>query len=129
MEREWVENGRKVRSEIIGEDVMDPIYASLDDMTRDSQDYVSGFSWGEVFTREGLPAKTRLLINIAALAVIGERDTLRYHVRAAARSGCSRVEIREALIQSGTVGGLVRSALACRVAQEVLDELDGKSPA
>ena len=127
MDREWVEKGRKVRREIIGADTMGPIFAGLGDMTRDSQDYVSGFAWGEVFTREGLPAKTRLLINIALLAVMGERDTLRHHVRAAARNGCSRVEIREALIQSGTFGGLVRSTLACRVAQEVLDELDGKS--
>jgi 4-carboxymuconolactone decarboxylase len=127
MEREWVEKGRKVRWEIIGEDIMDPIAAGLDDMTQDAQDYVAGFSWGEVFSREGLPAKTRLLINIATLAAIGERDTLRHHVRAAARHGCSRVEIREALIQSGSVGGLVRSTLACGVAQQVLDELDGAS--
>ena len=127
MDREWVEKGREVRRKIIGEDIMDPIFAGLGDMTRDSQDYVSGFAWGEIFTCEGLPAKTRLLINIAALAIIGERDTLRHHVRAAARHGCSRVEIREALIQAGTFGGLVRSTLACGVAQEVLDELDGKS--
>ena len=124
MDHEWVDKGRKVRWEIIGEDVMDPIAAGLDDMTQDTQDYVSGFSWGEVFVREGLPAKTRLLINIATLAAIGERDTLRHHVRAAARHGASRVEIREALIQSGTVAGLIRSAQACGVAQQVLDELD-----
>ncbi len=38
MQREWVEQGRKVRREIIGEDIMDPIFAGLGDMTRDSQD-------------------------------------------------------------------------------------------
>ena len=48
------DKGRKVRWGIIGEDVMDPIAAGLDDMTRDMQDFVSGFSWGEVFVREGL---------------------------------------------------------------------------
>ena len=124
MEREWVDKGRKVRWEIIGKDVMDPIAAGLDDMTEDVQDYVNGFAWGEVFTREGLPPQTRLLINIATLAALGERDVLRHHVRAAARHGCSRVEIREALIQSGAVAGLVRATLACAVAQQVLDELD-----
>ena len=124
MDREWVDKGRKVRWEIIGKDVMDPIDAGLNDMTEDANDYVAGFSWGEVFTREGLSVKTRLLINIAMLAVLGERDTLRHHVRAAARHGASRVEIRETLIQSGNVGGLVRSTLACGVAQAVLDELD-----
>lgn len=124
MEREWVEKGRKVRWEIIGKDIMDPIDAGLNDMTKDANDHVAGFSWGEVFAREGLSVKIRILINIATLAVLGERDTLRHHVRAAARHGASRVEIREALIQSGSVGGLVRSTLACAVAQQVLDELD-----
>ena len=127
MEREWVEKGRKVRWEIIGEDVMEPIAAGLDDMTEDVQDYVNGFAWGEVFTREGLSAKTRLLINIATLVALGERDVMRHHVRAATRHGVSRVEIREALIQSGTVGGLVRATLACAAAQAVLDELDGRA--
>ena len=35
MEREWVEKGRKVRWEIIGEDVMEPIAAGLDDAAAD----------------------------------------------------------------------------------------------
>ncbi len=124
MEREWVDKGRKVRWEIIGKDVMNPIAAGLNDMTEDVQDYVNGFAWGEVFIREGLPPQTRLLINIATLAALGERDVLRHHVRAAARHGCTRVEIREALIQSGSIAGLVRATLACTVAQQVLDELD-----
>ena len=51
---ESADKGRKVRWGIIGEDVMDPIAAGLDDMTQDMQDFVSGFSWGEVFVREGL---------------------------------------------------------------------------
>lgn len=120
LEEEHIAHGRAVRAEVIGHDVIEAVYASADDFELDQQDYVSVHSWGEVFNRPGLSKQTRLLINIAALTTMGERDTLKNHVRAAIRLGCSRVEIREAIIQAGTCAGPIRAAHACRAAGAAL---------
>lgn len=117
---EQIAAGRATRAEVIGHDVIDAAYAAADDFELDQQDYVSAHSWGEVFNRPGLSKQTRLLINIATLAAMGERDTLKNHVRAAIRLGCTRIEIREAIIQAGTCAGPVRATLACRAAGAAL---------
>lgn len=122
LEEEKIAAARAARAEVIGHDVIDAIYATIDDMELDQQDYVSVHSWGEVFSRPGLSKQTRLLINIAALTTMGERDTLKNHVRAAIRLGCSPVEIREAIIQAGTCAGPVRAAHACRAARAALQD-------
>ena len=115
-------HGRATRARIMGDELIDTVYSSADDMQQDVQDYVSALCWGEIFNRDGLSQQVRILINIAALASIGERDTMKHHVRAARRLGCSRVEIREAIIQAGSVTGIGRAALGCRAASEALGE-------
>ena len=122
LEEEQIAHGRATRAEVIGHDVIDAVYASIDEFELDQQDYISAQSWGDVFNRPGLSKQTRLLINIAALATMGEQDTLKNHVRAAIRLGCSRVEIREAIIQAGTCAGPIRAALACRAARVALQD-------
>lgn len=102
--------------------MIDTVYSAADDMQQDVQDYVSALCWGEIFNRDGLSQQVRILINIAALASIGERDTMKHHVRAAIRLGCSRTEIREAIIQAGSMTGIGRAALACRAASEALGD-------
>ncbi len=124
MNAKTMARGKKMRSDIISKEIMDPIYAKLGPATRDQQDYVTEFAWGEVFARPGLPQKTRILLNIAMLTMLGEWQVLGFHVGGALRLGCSRTEIREALIQTNTFAGFIRSTLACGVAQEVFNAVD-----
>ncbi len=124
MNAKTMARGKKMRWDIIGKEIMDPIYANLGPATRDQQDYVTEFAWGEVFARSGLPAKTRILLNLAMLTQLGEWQVLRFHIGGALRLGCTRTEIRETLIQTNTFAGFVRSTLACGVAQEVFKEAD-----
>lgn len=119
---EQIAKGRAVRAEVIGHDVIDAVYESIDDLELDQQDFISAQSWGDIFNRPGLSKQTRLLVNIAALTAMGEQEPLKNHVRAAIRLGCSRVEVREAIIQAGTCAGPMRAALACRAASKALKE-------
>ena len=46
------------------------------------------------------------------------------HIRAALNLGCSRTEVREVLIQTCTFAGFAKSTQACKLAQDIFDELD-----
>ncbi|MFT5134457.1 MAG: 4-carboxymuconolactone decarboxylase [Gammaproteobacteria bacterium] len=116
--------GKKLRRKVIGKNTIDPIWDELDDVTRPLQEYVTEFAWGEIFTRRGLDQKTRILLNLVMLVVQGEYRVLSLHIRAALNLGCSRIQIREALIQTSTFAGFARSTHACKLAQEIFDEID-----
>jgi alkylhydroperoxidase/carboxymuconolactone decarboxylase family protein YurZ len=123
------EHGRKVRSDIIGKEIVDTVFERSGPIEMDVQKVFTAFSWGEVFDRPGLPKKTRILITIATLAMIGEREPLKHHVRAGMRLGCTQEEIREAILQAGSIAGSVRAILGCRAADEALREKPVLAPA
>ena len=129
MNKRTMARGKKMRWDIIGKEIMDPIYANLGPATRDQQDYVTEFAWGEIFARRGLPPKTRILLNLAMLTMLGEWQVLGFHIGGALRLGCSRTEIRETLIQTNTFAGFINSTFACNVAQEGFNEVDKKKRA
>ena len=131
LNQEIFSRGKKTRWRVIGKDTMDQIWNELSATTQPIQDYVTEIAWGEIFSRPGLDEKTRILLNLAMLAVQGENRVLALHIRAAVNLGCSREEIREALVQTVIFAGFVKATQACRTAQDVfdaLDECDGDGP-
>ena len=124
-----VKRGRKKRSDVMGKDVIDGVFERAGEIELVQQDLYTDYAWCDVFqTGWACPARRELLINIAALSVLGERETLKHHVRAAIRMGCTQDEIRETLMQAGTIGGGIRAVLACRAADEALRETLEPSP-
>jgi len=117
-------NGKKVRWKVIGKDTMDPIWDGLGEATQPIQEYVTEFAWGEIFSCPELDQQTRILLNLAMLVVQGESRVLALHIRAALNLGCSRTEVREVLIQTCTFAGFAKSTQACKLAQDIFDELD-----
>ena len=82
------------------------------------------FGWGGVWSRPGLPLKTRSFLSIAYLAALGKLDELRAHVAGAVRNGASREEIGEVLLQAALYCGMPAGLEAFRAAKHALDELD-----
>ena len=122
MNDEIYERGLGIRREVVGVDYVNKALADADDFTRPLQDLVTSYCWGAVWGREGLPRKTRSLLNLVMLTVLNRPHELKIHVRGALRNGCTPVEIREALLQAGVYGGVPAAVDAFRVAKEVLAE-------
>lgn len=116
------DRGRKIRAEAVGEDIVNLVFERSGPVELDAQRLLTAHGWGEIFVRPGLSPKMRLLINVATLAILGERETLKHHVRAAVKHGCSVEEIREAIIQAGSIAGPIRAVLGCRAADEAMAE-------
>ncbi|HTR83381.1 MAG TPA: 4-carboxymuconolactone decarboxylase, partial [Reyranella sp.] len=59
------ETGLKIRKSVLGEAYVERSLADMDDFTRDFQQFVTGFAWGQVWSRPGLSLKERSLLNLA----------------------------------------------------------------
>jgi 4-carboxymuconolactone decarboxylase len=59
------------------------------------------------------------------LGALGRADEFKLHLRGALRNGCSREEIRDALIQLTVYAGVPAGVEAFRHARTIFAELDG----
>ena len=84
--------------------------------------------FGRTFNRDGLDAKTRLLVTIAALTVLGAHaePQLRLTIRHAIEAGATAREVAEVIYQMGMFGGIPAMQKALEVAQTVFTEHEGK---
>jgi 4-carboxymuconolactone decarboxylase len=86
--------------------------------------------FGRTFNREGLDAKTRLLVTIAALTVLGAQaePQLKLTVRHALEAGATEREIAEVIWQMSMFGGLPAMQKALEAAQAVFAEKKDGTP-
>ncbi|MDT8856149.1 carboxymuconolactone decarboxylase family protein [Paracoccaceae bacterium Fryx2] len=80
--------------------------------------------FGKTFNREGLDARTRLLVTIAALTVLGAQaePQLRLTIRHALAAGATKREVAEVIYQMSMFGGLPAMQKALEIAQSVFAE-------
>ena len=118
------DEGLAVRREVLGSDYVDRSIAAADPFTRSLQEFVTEWCWGGVWTRPGLPRKTRSLLNLAMLTALNRPHEIKLHVRGAINNGVTRDEIKEVFLQAGVYAGVPAAVDAFRAAKEVFDELD-----
>lgn len=87
-------------------------------------------SFGKGLNQDGLDAKTRMLLTLAGLTMLGaQSDTqIRMTVRHALEAGATKEEIAETIAQMAMFAGIPSMHRAMDFAQEVLDENDEKDP-
>jgi 4-carboxymuconolactone decarboxylase len=129
MDEQDFERGLAMRKAVLGDAYVEKALASADDFSRPLQDLVTSFAWGQVWTREELPPRTRSLVNLAMLAALNRPHELRIHLRGAVNNGCTNEEIREVLLQTAVYCGFPAAIDAFRAAREVLVELGRLPPA
>lgn len=85
-------------------------------------------AFGRTFNKDGLDAKTRMLVTIAALTVLGAQaeTQLKLTVRHALEAGATPREIAEVIYQMSLFGGLPAMQKALETAQSVFTETEEK---
>ena len=122
MKSKRYEEGLAVRREVLGAAYVDKALAEADELTQPLQDLVTEYCWGAVWTRPGLPRKTRSLINLAMLTALNRPHEVRLHLRGALRNGCTKEEITEVLLQTAIYCGVPAAIDSFRIAREVFKE-------
>ena len=118
------DRGLAIRQQMFGAEATAGHIANADDFTRDLQDMVTRFCFGEVWGREELPLKERSMVTVAMLCALGRPDELKVHIRGAISNGVSKVELREIFLQAAAYCGIPAAVGGFRAAYEAFAEIE-----
>jgi 4-carboxymuconolactone decarboxylase len=122
MSDDLFERGLEIRKAVLGAEYVEAALAAADDFNRPMQQLTTEFCWGWTWGREGLPRKTRSLLNLAMLSALNRHHEFKVHVRGALRNGVTRAEITETLLQVAIYCGIPAGVEAFRLAKEAIAE-------
>lgn len=116
------DTGMQVRREVLGDEYVDKAMTNADPFAAPFQEFATEYCWGKLWARDGLPRKTRSMVNIGMLIALNRAVELEVHIRGALRNGCTPEEIREVLLQAAVYCGVPAGGEAFRIARKVLSE-------
>lgn len=123
MNQELFDKGLRTRREVLGAEYVDAAIQNADGFTRDMQELVTQYAWGDVWNRPGLDRKTRSLLNLAMLTALNRPHELKLHIRGALTNGVTQDEMKEVFLQTAIYCGAPAAIDSFRTAKEVFKEL------
>jgi 4-carboxymuconolactone decarboxylase len=100
MESELFKQGLKRRREILGDAYVDGALARATELTKPFQELVTEGVWGRIWSRPGLDARTRNLVNVGLMVAMNRPNELRLYVKARHQTGATLEEIVEVILQT-----------------------------
>lgn len=122
MASELFEIGRKIRTQVLGEERVKKVLDGADDFNRDFQRLVTEYCWGFCWGRKGLNDKQRSLLNLGMLAALNRGPEFELHFRGALKNGLTKDELQDALIQIAIYCGIPAGVEAFKIANKILAE-------
>ena len=119
MDKKTYDRGLEIRKAVLGKDYVDNALNTADAFNQPMQDLVTEYCWGAVWGREGLPRKTRSMLNLAMISILNRPHELKAHLRGALTNGVSKAEISEIFLQVAIYGGVPAAVDSFRIAREV----------
>jgi 4-carboxymuconolactone decarboxylase len=124
MSKEVFDRGLEIRKSVLGAEYVEKSFASADDFNRPMQELVTEYCWGAIWGRDGLPKKTRSIINLAMISALNRPHELKIHVKGALKNGVTKEEIREVFLQVAIYCGVPAGVDSFRIAREAFAELE-----
>jgi 4-carboxymuconolactone decarboxylase len=126
MDKATFDRGLEIRKAVLGAEFVENSFKTADDFNRPMQELTTEYCWGYVWGREGLPRKTRSMLNLAMISALNRPHELKMHVKGALKNGVSRAEIMEVFLQVAIYCGVPAGVDSFRIAREAFAEVDGK---
>jgi 4-carboxymuconolactone decarboxylase len=127
MTSELYEKGMAIRREVLGNEYVDQsLSANTDDFSKVMQEYATQTAWGMIWSRPGLPRKTRSLLNIGLLAAFNRQHEFKLHIKSAFGNGVTKDEIKEVLLQIACYAGVPAGIEAFRWAKQAIEEWEAE---
>lgn len=123
MSSQVFETGRKIRTEVLGEERVNKALDQADDFNRDFQHFLTEYCWGAGWGRNALDRRQRSLLNLGMLAALNRGPEFELHFRGALKNGLTLDELQDALIQIAIYCGIPAGVEAFKIANKVRKEL------
>ena len=124
MTNEVFERGLAIRKDVLGAEFVERSIANADAFNMPMQQLTTEYCWGYVWGREGLPKKTRSMLNIAMISILNRPHELKMHVKGALKNGVTKEEITEILLQVAIYAGVPAGVDGFRIAKEAISEVE-----
>lgn len=118
-------DGMRVRRAVLGDAHVDRAEEQKTDFDLDFQKFITEGAWGTVWSSPRLTKRERSLITIALLSALGHRDEVAMHIRAAANTGATPEDVKEALLHVAVYAGVPAANSAIKIAKDVYAEMNG----
>ncbi|CAM4211849.1 carboxymuconolactone decarboxylase family protein [Bordetella muralis] len=123
------EQGLKNRRAVLGDAWVERSLSRATSFTADYQNLITRYAWHDIWSRPGLPHKSRRMMVLAVTLALGRWEEFELHVRAALTaaddSRLSPDELKEVLLQNAIYAGVPAANTAFNLAQNILRDVAG----
>ena len=126
MDKARFDRGLEIRKAVLGAEFVENSFKTADAFNMPMQELTTEYCWGHVWGREGLPHKTRSMLNLAMISALNRPHELKLHIKGALKNGVTREEISEIFLQVAIYCGVPAGVDSFRIAREAFAEVDGK---
>lgn len=113
-----IEKGFEARRRGLGDAHVDKSIAATTDFTRDFQNLITRYAWGEIWSRPLLDDRTRRMLVLATMAALGRWEEFRMHLAAGLNHELESCDLKEVLLLVALYAGLPAANTAFHLAQE-----------
>jgi 3-oxoadipate enol-lactonase/4-carboxymuconolactone decarboxylase len=113
-----LEAGYEVRRDALGDEYVDAAVARTTEFTRDFQELITRYAWGQIWARPGLNRRTRRLLALSMMIALGRWEEFRLHVRAGLARELEPCDLKEMLLQAAVYAGVPAANMAFQIAAE-----------
>lgn len=119
--------GLAVRRAVLGDEYVNNSLANADEFMAPIQQLLTENAWGEVWVRDGLPRKTRSMLNLAMLTALNRPNELKLHIKGALNNGVTKEEMCEIFVQAAVYCGAPAGLDSFKIAQQVFKDEAAKA--
>ena len=114
------DSGLAMRRAVLGEAHVDRAVAQTTDLTREFQDLITRYAWGEIWTRPGLDIRSRRILVLGTLIALARWEEFEMHASAAIREGGFTVDdLKEIVLQQAIYCGVPAAHHALKIVSEL----------
>lgn len=119
-----IETGRRVRTEMFGEQRLQQAFAPQDDLTQKFQTLITSACFGHVWGDATIPWRDRSLITMSIVGAQHRFTEFATHVQLGLKNGCSREQIIQVVQHLTVYCGVPTGVEAFRIVQKVFSDAD-----
>ena len=114
--------GFQVRRAMLGDAYVDAAIANTTEFTREFQDLITRYAWGTIWTRPGIPRRTRRLLALTVTAALGRWEEFRMYIRAGLEHELEPCDLKEVLLQAAVYAGVPVGNTGFKIAKEEIEK-------
>jgi 4-carboxymuconolactone decarboxylase len=100
------DDGLQVRREVLGTAYVDAALDHSDDLTKEFQEFVTTYCWGDIWTDDRLSRRERSLLVLGMTAALGRFGEVEAHALGGMRNGLTKTEMAAILRQIAVYCGV-----------------------